>query len=197
VHEIDLKSDEGQRRLHTWLREADLLLASQRPSALRRLRLDADTVLAPEFAAPNLRHLNIVGEIAQPEVPGHDLTYMARARLLGSEMPRTLVADILGSERAVSTALLLLRRPPGAREEVGLFDALAPLTAPMRHGVTGPGSVLEDRTPWYGIYPTRDGRVAVAALEPHFRVRLYFAARSATEWETWADERDLPIAAVR
>jgi crotonobetainyl-CoA:carnitine CoA-transferase CaiB-like acyl-CoA transferase len=65
--------------------------------------------------------------------------------------------------------------------------------------------------PAYGIYDTRDGRIAIAALEPHFRRRLYhelelpmdaelastFATRSAREWEAWAIERDLPIAALR
>jgi hypothetical protein len=178
---------------------------------LKRLGLDATTVLEASFGASRLRHLNIVGEIAQPEIPGHDLTYMARARLLGAEMPRTLVADVLGSERAFSTALLLLRQPAGAHAQVGLFDALEPLVAPVRHGITGPGSILGERTPWYRIYEAREGRVAVAALEPHFRARLYaemgaadgsdladvFRRQAAEEWEAWADERDLPIAALR
>ena len=49
--------------------------------------------------------------------------------------------------------------------------------------------------------------IAVAALEPHFRARLYellaldegsdpgktFKARTAAEWESWALEHDLPI----
>ena len=31
---------------------------------------------------PPLRHVNIVGDTANPEEPGHDLTYQARAGLL-------------------------------------------------------------------------------------------------------------------
>jgi crotonobetainyl-CoA:carnitine CoA-transferase CaiB-like acyl-CoA transferase len=210
VEEIDLKSDAGRARLRPWLGDADLFLASQRPSALARLGLDAATLLAADSPARRLRHLNIVGEVARPEIAGHDLTYLARAGLLGAELPRTLAADVLGSERAFSTALLLLREPPGARAEVGLFDALEPLVAPLRHGLTGPGSVFE-RLPWYRVYAAREGRVAVAALEPHFTARLYaaleapegadlsaaFLARTAAEWEAWGDRHDLPIAALR
>ncbi len=212
VHRINLKSAEGRERMHALLETANLFLASQRPSALGRLGLDAATLLHPRSPLrQQLRHLNILGEVARPEIAGHDLTYMARAGLLGNEMPRSLIADVIGSERAVSAALLLLRQPPGSSAQVGLFDALNALTGPLRHGLTGPQSTLEERTPAYRVYPAKSGRVAVAALETHFREHLYselgledgadlstaFLGRDATEWEEWADERDLPLAALR
>lgn len=210
IERVDLKSEEGRARLTTLLADADLFLASQRPSALARLGLDADTLLRDEAATPRLRHLNIVGELARPEIPGHDLTYLARAGLIGAELPRTLMADVLGSERVFSTALLLLQQPPGARAEVGLYDSLAPLMAPLEYGLTKRGGLLGGGLPAYGIYEARDGRVAVAALEPHFRARLYrelglamsselaetFRTRTAAEWEAWALARDLPISAM-
>jgi crotonobetainyl-CoA:carnitine CoA-transferase CaiB-like acyl-CoA transferase len=210
VERLDLKA-EGSSRMRRLLANADLLLASQRPAALARLGLDADALLRSSAAAPRLRHLNIVGEVARPEVAGHDLTYLAQAGLLGSELPRTLVADVLGSERAFSAAVLLLRQAPGARAEVGLYDALEPLIAPLRHGLTKPGGLLGGALPSYGLYEAGEGRIAVAALEPHFRARLYealglspgtalgdaFRMRGATEWERWAVEHDLPISAVR
>jgi len=60
------------------------------------------------------------------------------------------------------------------------------------------------------VYAAKTGRVAVAALESHFAIRLYeeldlplrsdpslrFLERTAIEWESWARERDLPIVAV-
>lgn len=210
VERLDLKQDNGRTRMAHLLREADLFVASQRPSALARLNLDADALLSSRFDAARLRHLNIVGELARPEVPGHDLTYLARAGLLGGEMPKTLMADVLGSERAFSTALLLLQQPPGARAEVGLYDSLAPLVAPLRHGLTKSDGILGGGLPAYGIYEASVGRVAVAALEPHFRARLYqelglelsselteiFKTRTASAWEEWALERDLPISAA-
>lgn len=116
----------------------------------------------------------------------------------------------MGSERAVVAALLLLRQPAGSRAEVGLFDSLAPLVATSANGLTSPGGILGGGLPAYGVYETRAGRVALAALEPHFRARLYAAldlpldsslsaimkTRSADEWVAWAEAHDLPIAAV-
>jgi hypothetical protein len=63
------------------------------------------------------------------------------------------------------------------------------------------------------LYAAREGWIAVAALEPEFATRLAqslaleqltaealrvrFAEQSASQWESWARERDLPIVAVR
>lgn len=211
VERMDLKSAEGGLRIRTLLANADLFLASQRPSALARLGLDADTLLHPQSRLNHLRWLNLVGEIDHPEIPGHDLTYLARAGLLGTELPKTVFADVLAAEHAFATVLLLLRQPPGSRAQVGLYDSLAPLVAPLRHGLTGPGTILGGGLPAYGVYETREGRIAIAALEPHFRKRLYdelqlpfdaelagtFATRTATDWERWATTKDLPIVAIK
>ena len=210
VERLNLKGN-GQLRVQKLLSDADLFVASQRPAALTRLGLDADALLGSTFGATRLRHLNIVGELSDPNRAGHDLTYLARAGLLGTELPRTLVADVMGSERAFSAALLLLQQPPSARVEVGLYDGLEALVAPLRHGLTGPGGLLGGGLPAYGIYRARDGRVAIAALEPHFRARLYealgvkpdaalaeiFRTRTAAEWEAWALGHDLPVSALR
>ena len=61
-------------------------------------------------------------------------------------------------------------------------------------------------SPFYGLYEADGGWIGVAALEPRFRERLVaeldepdghtFRGRTPAEWERWADERDLPIAAV-
>lgn len=209
VARIDLKGADGPARLHSLLRETDLLLTSQRPSALRRLGITA-RVLAAQH--PHLRWLNIVGDTHDVERPGHDLTYLADAGLLGNEMPRTLVADLLGAERAVSSALLLLRQPAPRSVQVGLRDALAMASASLTLGLTGPGGPLGGALPTYRVYPTRDGSlVAVSALEPHFAARLYAAldlaagsdlsaimrTRTARQWERWAVARDLPLARLK
>jgi alpha-methylacyl-CoA racemase len=211
VERIDLKSAAGGHRMRALLADADLFLASQRPAALERLGLDAATLLHPHSRLNHLRWLNIVGERDDPQSPGHDLTYLAKAGLLGSEMPRTLFADILAAENAFATALLLLRQPEGSRGEVGLYDSLAPLVATVTHGLTRPGGLLGGGLAAYRIYDASEGRVAIAALEPHFRRRLYealqlpmesdlsgvFKTRTADDWEAWAAEHDLPIARLR
>ena len=208
VERLDLKSADGKARLHTLLSATDILIASQRPAALARLGLDA-AALARDL--PALRHLNIVGEIANPEHAGHDLTYLAQHGLLGHAMPLTLIADMVGAERAYTAAIELMHEPPGSSCVVGLADAIHDLAAPLRHGLTRPGGHLGGGNPAYRVYPAREGTIAVAALEPHFRARLYellglhdgsdpsgtFMTRTAAEWESWARQHDLPLVAVR
>lgn len=210
VETIDLKHPDGRQQLRQLLSDTHVFVTSQRPSALARLGLDAGTLLAPNCRLCHLRYLSIVGERAQPEIPGHDLTYLAKAGLLGRELPRTLMADVLTGEHAFATALLLLRQPEGSYAEVGLFDTLRELVAPLRHELTGPGRLLGGSLPGYGVYDAQEGRVAVAALETHFQQRLYhelnltegsdltpvFRERSARDWQAWAEARDLPLIAV-
>ena len=207
VTRLDLKTSSGIVGLKALLVDSDVFLASQRPSALARLHLDAAS-LAREF--PQLRHVNIVGDTANPEEPGHDLTYQARAGLVQNGMPLTLVADMAGAERAHATIKDVMREPGGSRV-VGLYDTLRDLAAPLYHGLTSPGGHLGGGNFSYRIYAAREGVIAVGALEPHFRARLYeglglsegddpsavYATRTAIEWEQWAAARDLPLVALR
>ena len=208
VTRLDLKSRDGMAALQANLRDCDLFIASQRPAALVRLGLDAAS-LARLY--PALRHLNIVGDTADPGHAGHDLTYQAQHGLLRREMPLTLVADMVGAERAYAAAIELMNDAPGSNRVVGLANVIHDIAAPLRHGMTAPGGPLGGGNPAYGLYAAREGMVAVAALEPHFRARLFaslslpdgsdpsaaFRTRTALEWEEWARPLDLPIVAVR
>ncbi|HWI17703.1 MAG TPA: CoA transferase [Vicinamibacterales bacterium] len=207
VERLDLKTPGGFARLRTLLADADVFLASHRPSALARLGLDAATLIA---AFPKLSHVNIVGDTRDPEEAGHDLTYQARAGLVHGTLPLTLLADMAGAERA-HAAIKDAARHPGSTRVVGLSDTVRDLAAPLAYGLTGAGGPLGGGNPAYAIYTAREGTIAVTALEPHFRSRLYeglaledgadpsavFATRTATEWETWAAERDIPLVAVK
>lgn len=213
---LDLKQAEGRDRLDNVLESADLLLTSSRPAALARLGLGWEE-LATRFS--RLSQVAIVGDPAPDDnVPGHDLTYQAGLGLLTPpDLPRTLLADLAGAERAVSAALALLlareRGGDGRHAEVSLARSAAAFAEPLRHGLTAPGGSLGGGLPEYNLYRTADAWISVAALEPHFRRRLLdelglqdagyedlariFRARSAGEWEKWAAARDLPLAAVR
>lgn len=204
---LDLKSQAGAEAIRDLLVYTDIFIASHRPAALARLGLDADELLR---RFPHLRHLNIVGDTADAETPGHDLTYQAKEGLVTDRLPATLLADMAGAERVYATTLLLLREPVGSRRVVGLFDCLQSITAPIRHGLTAPGGPLGGSNPAYGVYAARGGHIAVAALESHFRKHLYaalglldgatltdaFRGRTPDEWERWASERDIPLVAV-
>lgn len=213
---LDLKNDDDRQKLDHYLADAQLLLSSFRPSALKRLNLDWES-LRQKF--PRLCVVNIVGfPEPEEEIPGHDLTYQATLGLLRTpQMPVTLHADMAGAERTVSTCLALLldraRTGHTGHATVSLYEAIRDFAGPLRSGLTKSGGVLGGGFPFYGLYQSSDGWVAVGALEPRFVDRLtselklttnagaeletIFRTRTAAEWEQWAKERDLPICAVR
>lgn len=214
VEVADLKSEAGRARLAEHLGDADLLITSTRPSTLQRLGLDPVT-LAQTY--PRLCRIEIVGDAAHPEQPGHDLTYQAAVGTLPDRgMPRALIADQGGASRAVEAALVaLLHRAAtgrGSINRVGLVDAATEFADGVRHGITTAQGVLGGAFAGYARYATADGEVVVALLEGHLietfsaltGVRLkheelsaLFATRTAHEWHQWGLQHELPVVAVR
>ena len=179
VVQADLKSDKGQARLHALLSKADVLITSFRPSALKKLGMDWVTLHA-KF--PALIQVSIVGAKGPgAEIPGHDLTYLAAHGLVnGLNLPATLFADMAGSSLAAEAVLKALwqRARPGRTHgkgvfhEVALEDAAAYLALPRQWGLTLPKGSVGGAHAGYAVYACIKGRVAVAALEPHFAARL-------------------------
>ena len=175
----DLKTEKGQKALHRELAKADVLLTSFRPSALSKLGLDWKP-LHKQY--PALSQVAIVGAPGgRAEEPGHDLTYLAENGLVtGLNLPPTLYADMGGSLMATEAILqaLLIQRQKGTGSyfEVALSDAAAYLALPRNWGLTQDGAAVGGGHAGYRVYPCKDGRVAVAALEPHFAKSLCAAA---------------------
>jgi crotonobetainyl-CoA:carnitine CoA-transferase CaiB-like acyl-CoA transferase len=215
VGRLDLKSETGRNAASRLLEKADLLVTAQRPAALERMGLGPDALA--KF--PRLCHVAITGHAApDDQVAGHDLTYLAAHGLVAPpQLPRTLFADMAGAERAVTTALALVlaRERGGAARAMAapLAEAAAVLAQPRDEGLTREGAMLGGALPGYNLYAAREGWIAVAALEKEFAARLAqslalgqlsvemlrvrFAEQTASQWEAWARERDLPIVAVR
>jgi alpha-methylacyl-CoA racemase len=214
---LDLKTGEGRAALLRRLADADLLLTASRPGALGRLGLAWDALHA---RFPRLCQLQIVGFPAPDEdLPGHDLTFQAAAGLLldPPRLPFTLLADLVGAERAVGEALALLlgRQRQGQADcrRVSLAEAAAVLAAPLEAGLCGPEGPLGGALPGYAIYATRDGWIALAALEPHFaerlrealdlpalsaaRLRRAFRTRTSAHWERWGRRHEVPLTRLR
>jgi alpha-methylacyl-CoA racemase len=216
VLRLDLKSLEGRAELDALLGNADLLLASFRPSALQRMELDWESLHARH---PKLCFVGIIGYPApHQERTGHDLTYQSDLGLVRPpQMPPTLFIDLAGAERAVSMALALLNRSARKGQAgcawVSLHECARDLAAPLKAGLTTSNGLLGGAYPLYGFYRANDGWIAIAALEPHFAEKLLselglkkadrkeleriFLRRKAASWEKWAAELDLPLAAVR
>lgn len=214
VMRLDLKTTCERERFGRILAKADLLITATRPVALKRLALDWPTL---HRLYPLLCQVAIVGYPApRQNEAGHDLTYQAELGLLTPPfLPRTLLADMAGSEKTVSSALALLlaraRGGKGGYAEVPLSAAAEFMAEPLRYSTTAPGSIIGGGLPEYNLYATNDGWIAVAALEPHFKGRLettlqirtreeyqqIFATRSSNQWQEWGQQQDVPIVAVR
>lgn len=175
VQALDLKSEAGQARLHRELARTDVLLTSFRPSALRKLGLGWQAL---HRRHPQLSLVRIVGAPgARAEEPGHDLTYLADSGLVtGLELPATLYADmggsLMASEAVLQATLLRQAKGRGVALEVALSEAVAYLALPRHWGLTQPRGAVGGAHAGYRVYPCKDGRVAVAALEPHFAAAL-------------------------
>ena len=178
----DLKSAEGQQVLHRELAQADVLLTSFRPSAFEKLGISWPTL---QGLYPSLSQVAIVGSPGdRAEEPGHDLTYLADNGLVtGMQLPATLYADMSGSLMACEAVLqaILLQRglagsQPGVRIEIALSAAARYLALPRHWGLTTPEGWVGGAHAGYKVYACKDGRVAVAALEPHFAASLCTAA---------------------
>ena len=175
----DLKTEKGQKALHRELAKADVLLTSFRPSALRKLGLEWKAL---HQRYPALSQVAIVGAPgARAEEPGHDLTYLAENGLVGGlDLPPTLYADmggsLMASEAVLQAVLHQLRKGKSSHIEVALSQAAGYLALPRGWGLTTPGAAVGGGHAGYRVYPCLDGRVAVAALEPHFAKALCGAA---------------------
>jgi crotonobetainyl-CoA:carnitine CoA-transferase CaiB-like acyl-CoA transferase len=215
VVRLDLKTPAGQQQLDAHLAEADLILTSTLPKSLERLNLSWERL---HRAFPRLCQVAIIG-YAPPdeELTGHDLTYQASVGLVSPPtMPPTLLADMAGAETAVTHAFAVLqertRTDQGVHSFVPIAGAVDFFAIPLRYDITAPGGRLAGTLPMYNLYPTREGWLAVAALEPQFWAKMrellslkeqtydelagIFATRTAADWESWAIENRLPIAAV-
>ena len=185
---VDLKTAEGQAVLHSELAHADVLLTAFRPSVLPRLGLDWPLLQALH---PLLSHVAIVGHHgAAAEKAGHDVIYMAENGLINDlDLPLTLFADMAGVLQVVQALLCVALAqgqrvnaalnktananfPTGQHFEVALSSAARFLAQPLHWGLTAPGAVIGGGHAGYRVYRCQDGRVVLAALEPHFAGRL-------------------------
>lgn len=179
VLRTDLKTQQGQANLHKELARTDVLLTSFRPSALNKLGLGWKTLHKQH---PALSVVAIVGAPRErAEEPGHDLTYLAEAGLVtGLDLPATLFADMGGalmvSEAALQAVLMQKINGKSSFQEIALSDAAHWLALPRVWGLTTPQGAIGGAHAGYRVYPCKSGRVAVAALEPHFAAALCDAA---------------------
>ncbi|MFH1809614.1 MAG: CaiB/BaiF CoA-transferase family protein [Pseudomonadota bacterium] len=181
---LDLKDAQGRDQFLDLCERVDVVVESFRPGVLERLKLGPEVLQARN---PRLILCRISGYGQQgPDAlrAGHDLNYTARAGVLGmAAQPEVLpvqVADMVGGALLPAIQILAAlrqrdREGHGAVIDAALVDgAWAMLVWPLaQHLACGeplqPGAgYLQGGIPAYNCYPTADGALAVAALEPKF-----------------------------
>lgn len=180
---LDAGTPAGRRALRDLVQRADVLLDGFRPGVLDRWGLDRDTLraLQPRLIVCRLTGFGQDGPDATRA--GHDLSYIARAGLVGrvedSGAPFPVqVADLAGGAlyAAFGIAAALFRRErtgAGADLDISMTEGAASLMGPAFHGRFygrgEPGEMLSGQQPCYRLYRDRDGaQWAVAGLEPKF-----------------------------
>ena len=176
---LDLKTAAGQTAVHKLLAKTDVLLTSFRPSALHKLGLGWRALHKQYPALSLVEVVGAPGPLA--EIPGHDLTYQAEVGLVnGMDLPPSLFADmggaLMASEATLQAVITLKTTGKGTRHEVALSEAAAWLALPRQLRMTTPDGAVGGAHAGYRIYACKNGRVAVAALEPHFALSLCEAA---------------------
>jgi alpha-methylacyl-CoA racemase len=176
---LDLKTAAGQAALHKLLPKTDVLLTSFRPSALSKLGLGWKALKKQYPALSLIEVVGAPGPLA--EIPGHDLTYQAEVGLVnGMDLPPSLFADmggaLMASEATLQALITLKTTGKGSRHEVALSTAAEWLALPRQLHMTTPEGAVGGAHAGYRVYACKNGRVAVAALEPHFALRLCEAA---------------------
>lgn len=180
---VDLKAEEGRRRLRPLLERADILVEQFRPGVMERLGLGYEAV---REVNPRLIYCSISGygqNGPRAQEAGHDVNYQSVTGLLSlsPSTPASLVADIAGGAMpAVINILLALRQRDltgeGVHLDIAMADAMFTFAwyAMAEGNATGRfpqagENMLAGGSPRYGLYETADGRyLAVGALEQKF-----------------------------
>jgi crotonobetainyl-CoA:carnitine CoA-transferase CaiB-like acyl-CoA transferase len=145
----------------------------------------------------------------------------------GLQLPASLFADMGGSLLVTETVLQALwqRERPGrlqgrgSTHTIALSEAAAYLGLPRTWGLTAPDGAVGGAHAGYRVYACKNGRVAVAALEPHFAKSLcavaglpvagdlkhmsqaaihrglsaWFATRTRAQLKRLAQQHDIPL----
>lgn len=186
---LDLKSEDGLKKLLDLVARADVLVEGFRPGVMERLGAGPAECLTanPRLVYGRMTGFGQSGPLSA--AAGHDLNYIALTGVVGSigapdgapVVPLNLIGDFGGGGMLLTVGLLAAyieaqRSGQGQVVDAAMTDGSALLMA-STYGLKAAGAwqngrgtnVLDGGAPWYGVYVTADGHhVSLAALEPRF-----------------------------
>ena len=181
---LDLKQPKGQEMLARLAAECDVVIENMSEGTAARLGADYDTLAR---ANPRIVYasINSLGDpSAWPGLKGMDIIAQALSGLMevtgpvdgGATRVGVPVGDLLAPMYAVNGILAALiqrgRTGEGQHVKVSMLDCLASWVAEehfdvvARAGLPTRSGNFHDRLVPFGIYPTTDGAVAIAAFQP-------------------------------
>ncbi|HKA48503.1 MAG TPA: CaiB/BaiF CoA-transferase family protein [Candidatus Dormibacteraeota bacterium] len=187
---LNLKSDPGLEAARKLIQSSEIVVENFRPGVMHRLGLGYESAkqLRPEIVYVSASGYGSKGPYR--DLPGQDLLIQAVSGLAsingrGGEVPVPLGAAMVDQHGAALLAMATLaavlhrdRTGEGQHVEVVMMDAAFDLaTEPVVYHLSG--AQLERPRSWvtdtfhaapYGIYPTRDGAVAIS-MSPVAQVR--------------------------
>ncbi len=181
---LDLKTDEGRAGFFRLLETADVVVESFRPGVLEKLGLGPAALAAKKPGIIVCRISGYGQDSDDKHLAGHDLNYATKAGVLGlMKDPTALpvqVADVAGGAWPAATQILAAlvqrnRTGQGAVLDVSMTDSVRDMLIMARarqlafgEDVTKGRDWLAGALPCYRVYPTKQGHLAVGALEPKF-----------------------------
>ena len=186
---LNLRSDKGRKIFYRLAQGADVVVEGYRPGVVKRLGVDYAAVskLNPRIVYCSLSGYGQDGPYR--DFSGHDLNYISLCGVLGlmgppdgpPAVPMNLIADLAGASLygAIGILAALLARDKTGRGQyvdvaymdgaLSLLGEFAPLYFLTRLVARRGETALHGAYPYYGVYPTRDGKyITIGCVEPHF-----------------------------
>lgn len=192
---LDLKSEDGKRRLWQLIAQADVVVEGFRPGVMARLGFDYASVAArhPAIIYCSISAFGQSGALAHH--PAHDMAVQAMAGFLSVNdgvdgtpvVPGAAAADMAAGLTALSAVLMALigreRTGRGDYIDCAMFDSLLPWCAHVAGGAIAGGEAPHSSrqrslggAAFYQVYATADGRhVVLGGREMKFVTNLLTA----------------------
>lgn len=180
---VDLKSESGRSVLWQLLATADVVMEGFRPGVMARLGFGPDVV---RERCPGVVYLSISGygqDGPDSQVPGHDLSYQARAGLLASAADPALyrsplaIGDLssamFGAVAILAALAMKARTGVGSCLDISMTDGLVSwMGTTLEPVLNQAGSTARERMsePAYGVFECADGTYLTLSIahEDHF-----------------------------
>jgi crotonobetainyl-CoA:carnitine CoA-transferase CaiB-like acyl-CoA transferase len=211
---LNLKSDEGQKRLAKLLKMADVMLINFRPGVAKKLHIDYDSI-------SKINDQIVYGEISGygnegpwKNKPGQDLLVQALSGMCmstgeRSQLPTPVglsVADMLAGQHLVQGVIAGLigrdKSGKGTLVQVSMLESIIDLQFEGFSTFLNDGHITPQRSAVsnanfytnapYGIYQTKDDYITIAIVPIPFLGELIGckALETYTDAETWSTKRD-------